>query len=50
VIVTGPLESYNCLLEIAPSQQRAGYRDCPGARPKPYATGAIGEASEGGWW
>ncbi|MBN1136165.1 MAG: Ig-like domain-containing protein [Anaerolineae bacterium] len=48
VIVTGPLESYNCLLQIAPvpgNVQVTGAAPVPD--PKSYATGAIDEASEG---
>jgi Bacterial Ig-like domain len=48
VIVTGPLASYNCLLQIAPAPsnvQVTGAAQVPD--PQPYTTGAIGESSEG---
>jgi len=48
VLLTGTLATYNCLLEVTPSPsnvQTAGTAPVPD--PKPYTTGAIGEATEG---
>ncbi len=48
VIVTGPLESFNCLLQIAPAPSNVQLTGTgPVPDPKPYATGSINEASEG---
>jgi len=48
VILTGTLTSYRCLLEITPSPANIQYTG-PGTVPDPlpYATGDIGEESEG---
>jgi len=48
VIVTGPLESYSCLLEIGPLPSNVQVTGgAPVPDPRPYTTGAIGEGTEG---